>query len=283
MCDVLNISRASFYHYFFYSNDNSQNKVNLLIRISEIYYDSKKIYGAPRITAVLRKEGHSISTKTVSNYMNILNIKSITSLKFPKKKNKMSDNEKANIKNLIKNLVIYKTNQVWVTDITYIRTKEEGWVYLSSIIDLFSRKVIAWNIGRNMKKELVIQTLKLAFKNRNYPSNVIIHSDKGSQYRSHAFRQLVLKHHCLFSYTSLNHSCDENANQESFHASLKKEWLYLHSFNTLHDVERDVFQYIEGFYNPKRLHSSLGYLSPIAFENKFFLNIPLLPLSNILT
>lgn len=168
MCDVLNISRASFYHYFFYSNDISQNKVNLLIRISEIYYDSKKIYGAPRITAVLRKEGHSISTKTVSNYMNFLNIKSITSLKFPKKKNKLSDTEKANIKNLIKNLVIYKTNQVWITDITYINTKEEGWVYLSSVIDLFSRKVIAWNIGRSMKKELVIQTLKLAFKNRNY-------------------------------------------------------------------------------------------------------------------
>lgn len=124
MCDVLNISRASFYHYFFYSNDNSQYKADLLIRISEIYYDSNKIYGAPRITAVLRNEGLSISIKTVSNYMNILNIKSITSLKFPHKKNKMSDDEKSKIKNLIKNLVIFRPNQVWVTDITYIKTKD---------------------------------------------------------------------------------------------------------------------------------------------------------------
>ena len=134
-----------------------------------------------------------------------------------------------------------------------------------------------------MKKELVIQTLNLAFKNRNYPFNVIIHSDKGSQYRSHAFRQLVLKHNCLFSYTSLNHSCDENATQESFHATLKKEWLYHQSFNTLQDVERAVFEYIEGFYNTKRVHSSIGYTSPNDFESNFFTKIPLLSLSNLLT
>jgi len=134
-----------------------------------------------------------------------------------------------------------------------------------------------------MKKELVIETLNNTFKNRNYPINVIIHSDKGSQYRSNAFRQLVLKNKCLFSYTSLNHSCDENATQESFHTSLKNEWLYHHSFNNIHDVKRAVFQYIEGFYNLKRIHSSLGFLSPISFEFEYFNKIPLLYLSNILT
>lgn len=94
-----------------------------------------------------------------------------------------------------------------------------------------------------MKKELVLQTLNIAFKNRNYPIGVIIHSDKGSQYRSHAFRELIVGHECLFSYTSLKYSCDENANQESFHASLKKEWLYHKSFNNLNDVKRTVFEY----------------------------------------
>lgn len=283
MCEVLNVSRASFYHYFFYSKDQANEKSNLLIRISEIYYDSKQTYGAPRITAVLRKEGLTISVKTVSKYMNILGLKSISSLKFPKKKNTMSDEEKKNIKNLIKDLNIHRPNQVWTTDITYIKTKQDGWVYLSSIIDLYSRKVIAWNIGHDMKKELVLKTLEMAFKNRNYPTNVIIHSDKGSQYRSYAFRKLVTSHHCLFSYTSLNHSCDENANQESFHASLKKESIYLQSYNTLSDVKRVIFQYIEGFYNTRRLHSSLGYVSPNTFESNFFLQIPLLPMSNLLT
>lgn len=283
MCEVLNVSRASFYHYFFYSTNDSSKKIELMIRIAEIYYESKKIYGAPRITAVLHKEGHIISVKTVGKYMKLLGIQSIISEKFKNKKNKMSDEEKSLIVNLIKDLDITHLNQVWITDITYIKTKEEGWVYLSSIIDLFSRKVISWNVGRNMKKELVITTLENAFKTRNYPTNVIIHSDKGSQYRSHSFRKLVISNHCLFSYTSLNHSCDENANQESFHASLKKEWLYHQTFNTLEDVERAVFEYIEGFYNTNRLHSSLGYVSPNDFENDFFSKNPLLSVSNLLT
>lgn len=283
MCKVLNVSRASFYHHFYYSKDISNEKSELLATILKIYYDSKKTYGAPRIATVLCNEGRNISIKTVGKYMNILGIRSISSLKFPKKKNTMNDNEKCKIQNLIKYLDVNRPNQVWVTDITYIKTKEDGWVYLSSIIDLYSRKVIAWNIGSEMKKELVLQTLKMAFKKRNYPTNVIIHSDKASQYRSHAFRELITKHHCIFSYTSLNHSCDENAHQESFHASLKKEWLYLYTYNTLAEVKRAVFQYIEGFYNPKRLHSSLGYVSPDTFETNFFLQIPLLPMSNLLT
>lgn len=282
MCEVLNVSRASFYHYFYYSKPNEYKSL-LMIRIAQIFYDSKCIYGSPRITAVLRKEGFNVSQKTVAKYMLILGLKSVSKSNCPHHTSTMSELEKAKIINLIKNLNISRPNQVWTTDITYIKTYEDGWVYLSSIIDLFSRKVIAWNIGHNMKKELVILTLQNAFKSRNFPKGVIIHSDKGSQYRSHAFRNLVVKNHCLFSYTSLHHSCDENAAQESFHASLKKEWLFSHSFNTIHDVERVVFQYIEGFYNSKRIHSSLGYLSPIDFEFDYFSKIPLLPLSNSLT
>ena len=279
LCKVLHVSRSSFYHYFYYSSDvNSFDKVHLISRILDIYYDSKCIYGAPRIAKVLNKEGINISVKTVSKYMHILDIQSVVASRFPKKKNSMSEKEKSLIINLIKDLNVSRPNQVWVTDITYIKTSLDGWVYLSSIIDLYSRKVIAWNIGRNMKKELVIKTLNSAFENRNFPYNVIIHSDKGSQYRSKSFRNLVLSHHCLFSYTSLNHSCDENAVQESFHASLKKEWLYNQKFDTLEDVQRAAFEYIEGFYNPKRIHSSIGYSSPEQFEFDYFSQLPpLLP------
>lgn len=273
MCDVFNISRASFYHYYYYSNSNQMN--NTFIRILEIYYDSNRTYGSPRIAAVLRSEGLSISDKTVGKYMRTLGIQSIVYETFKKRHSTLTDNEKKKIINLIKDLDITKPNQVWTTDITYIKTSKDGWVYLSSIMDLYSRKIIAWNVGHNMKKELVIETLTTAFKNRNFPVGVIVHSDKGSQYRSHSFRKLVVHHKCLFSYTSLNHSCDENANQESFHATLKKEWLYHQSFDTLEDVERACFTFIEGFYNTKRLHSSLGYLSPLAFENKYFSQNPL--------
>lgn len=285
MCDTFKISRASFYHYFYYSNNEEKNrkKAQLFIRIAKIFYDSKMIYGAPRITEVLRKEGHNISVKTVAKYMRLLDLKSIVSTNFPKKNSSLTDVEKALIINKIKGLDIYSINQVWTTDITYIKTKEDGFVYLSSIIDLYSRKVIAWNVEHNMKKETVLKTLQNAFKARNFPIGVIVHSDKGSQYRSHAFRKLVTDHDCLYSYTSLKHSCDENANQESFHASLKKEWLYRKDFNTIYDVIRAVFEYVEGFYNNKRIHSALGYVSPEQYEFQYFHNIPLLPLSNILT
>ncbi len=278
MCKVFNVSRASFYHYFYYSKNNYDDIINLMIRITEIFFDSKMIYGAPRITAVLRSEGRSISQKTVAKYMNILELESIVSQAFPTKQNKMSEHEKSLIKNLIKDLNITHPNQVWTTDITFIKLSNGSFVYLSSIIDLFSRKVIAWNIGTSLKKELVIETLNIAFKARNYPKNVIIHSDKGAQYRSYEYRQIIAKHHCLFSYTSFNHSCDENSNQESFHASLKKEWIYLNSYHSLESVERAVFEYIEGFYNTSRIHSALGYVSPSSFENNYFSsNPPLLP------
>lgn len=272
MCKVLNVSRASFYHYFYYSNSNNSlsDKLVLFSRILSIFYDSKMTYGAPRITAVLNKEGFIISSKTVGKYMKLLDITPISSLNFPKKKNRMSVAEKSKIINLIKDIDVIFPNQVWTTDITYIKTSNDGWVYLSSIIDLFSRKVIAWNVDYHMTKDLVIETLNTAFKVRNNPIDVIIHSDKGSQYRSYAYRKLIVKHNCLYSYTSLNHSCDENANQESFHASIKKEWLYNYCFNNIDDVKRACFEYIEGFYNTNRIHSSLGYVSPNNFEFNFF-------------
>lgn len=283
MCKCLNISRSSFYHYFYYSKSYSDDKASILSRILTIFYNSKKTYGSPRITAVLNEEGLCISQKTVAKYMRTLNLCAVSKMNFPKRKSTITEQEKSKIINLIKNITIIRPNQVWTTDITYIKTKEDGTVYLSSIMDLFSRKIIAWNVGHNMKKELVLETLNNAFFIRNNPIDVIIHSDKGSQYRSYAFRDLIVKHKCLYSYTSLNHSCDENANQESFHATLKKEWLYSHSFDTIHDVRRACFEYIEGFYNTSRIHSSLGFLSPLNFELKFFSEIPLLSMSNLLT
>ena len=274
MCDVFGIPRSSFYHYFYYSTDNSEYISTLLIKISKIFFDSKRTYGSPRITAVLRKEGYSISTKTVAKYMKILELESISKANFPKKKSYMDGDEKRLITNLIKNIDICMPNLVWTTDITYIKTKQDGTVYLSSIMDLFSRKIIAWNVDFNMKKEMVIFTLNNAFAARNFPTNLFIHSDKGAVYRSTDYRIAVIEHDSLFSYTSLNHSCDENANQESFHATIKKEWLYNQTFNTIEDVRRAVFEYIEGFYNTKRIHSSLGYLSPCEFENQYYSQNP---------
>ena len=170
--------------------------------------------------------GFSISISTVSRAMNNLGIKSLVTKKFPKKISRITGEEKKKIINLIKNLNITHINQVWTTDITYIKTINEGTFYLISFIDYFSKKIVAWNLFNKQTSKQVITVLKDAIQKRKPNPGIIIHSDKGSQLRSKEYRNFLSNNNMVFSYTSLNHSCDENAAQESFHASLKKEWLY---------------------------------------------------------
>ena len=200
--------------------------------------------------------------------MVIIGIKSIISKRFPKKISRITDKEKELIINLIKDLDITHINQVWTTDITYIKTINEGTFYLISFIDIYSKKIISWGLFENQKTDKIILVLKNALKTRKPSPGLICHSDKGAQMRSKQYRKFLLDNNLVFSYTSLNHSCDENAAQESFHASLKKESLYLKKIYTYEDAYREIYNYIEGFYNPTRIHSSIGYLSPIDFENK---------------
>ena len=198
--------------------------------------------------------------------MNILGIKSIVVKKFPKKISRITNEEKKNIVNLIKDLNITHINQVWTTDITYIKTINEGTFYLISFIDYFSKKVVAWGLFNRQTSKQVITVLKDAIQKRKPNPGIIIHSDKGSQLRSKEYRKFLSNNNMVFSYTSLNHSCDENAAQESFHALLKKEWLYQMKLYNYEDAYREIFNYIEGFYNSIRIHSSIGYMSPIDFE-----------------
>ena len=239
---------------------------SLYQQIILIYSNSNGIYGASKITALLIQMGLSISVSTVSRAMNTLGIKSIVAKKFPKKISRITGDEKKKIVNLIKNLNITHINQVWTTDITYIKTINEGTFYLISFIDYFSKKVIAWNLFDRQKSEQIIIVLKSAIKKRKPNPGIIIHSDKGSQLRSKEYRKFLSNHNMVFSYTSLNHSCDENAAQESFHALLKKEWLYHKKLYNYEDAYREIYNYIEGFYNPIRIHSSIGYVSPDTFE-----------------
>lgn len=199
--------------------------------------------------------------------MVILGIKSIVRKKFPKKISKLDDKEKSLIVNLIKELNIIKINQVWTTDITYIKTINEGTFYLISYIDQYSKKVVTWGLFDNQKTDKVLTILQCAIKKRKPNPGLICHSDKGSQFRSKKYRLYLSNNNFVFSYTSLDHSCDENAAQESFHASLKKECIYQKKLYTYEDAFRAIYDYIEVFYNPIRVHSSIGYLSPDEFEN----------------
>lgn len=204
--------------------------------------------------------------------MKLLGIESIHSAKFPYRKSSLTVEEKLLIKNLILNLNISHPNQVWTTDITYIHTKYDGTLFLISFIDQFSKKVVGWFLGTNQKTETIEIALHMAIKKRKPLPGLIIHSDKGSQFRSKLYRKLLTENHFLYSYTELDHSCDQNAAQESFHATLKKEWLSTKILYHYEDAYRTIFEFIEGFYNPKRIHSSIGYISPIEYENNYFKN-----------
>ncbi len=234
--------------------------------IITIYADSKGIYGAPKIAAILNKKDFVCSISKVAKTMRKLGIKSIVASKFPRKKSRMTEKEKSLIVNLVKNLNVTHINQVWTTDITYIKTINDGTFYLITFLDYYSKKIISWGLFENQKADKLILLLDKAIKDRNPSPGLICHSDKGVQMRSSLYRDFLKKHNMIASYTSLDHSCDENAAQESFHASLKKEYLYQRKLYTFEDAYRAIFDYIEGFYNPIRIHSAIGYISPINYE-----------------
>lgn len=200
--------------------------------------------------------------------MNMLGIKCIKKLFFPHRKSSMTDAERILIVNLVKGVTFTMINQAWSTDITYIHTINDGTLYLISFIDMCSRYVVAWGLFKDQKTDKIILVLENAIKKRCPNNGLIIHSDKGSQMRSDKYRTFLSKHNFVFSYTSLDHSCDENACQESFHGLLKTECIYLKKLYNFQDAFNAIYEFIEGFYNPIRIHSSLGYLSPAKFEEQ---------------
>lgn len=204
----------SSYHYWKNSGKKSfENKVEFLQQVIKEYANLKGYYGAPKITKNLCAKGIKCSVSKVSRAMKTLGIRSIVAEKFVHRKSSMSEEEKSKIVNLIKNLEITGINQVWTTDITYIKTIDEGNYYLITYMDAYSRKIVAWNLEEHQTSNEMIETLKKAVDERNPEPGLIIHSDKGSQMRSESYREFISSHNFAYSYTSLNHSCDENAAQ----------------------------------------------------------------------
>lgn len=253
-------------YYRNFGKKNELHRSEIIVKIIEIYRLSNGIYGAPKITKELNKNGIFCSQSTVSRYMKIIGIKSIVLRTYKNKINKLSNKEKPFIINLIKNVVATEINQVWTTDITYIKTINDNNLFLITFIDSYSKKVVTWDLAYNQTSETIIKVLKWAITIRKPNPGLIVHSDKGSQFRSHAYKTFISKHNIVQSFTSLNHNCDENPAQESFHASLKKEKIYHTKIYNYQEAYNAIYEYIEGFYNPIRTHSALGYLSPIEFE-----------------
>lgn len=268
MCALLNIKRSSYYAWK-KRRPSQRELINqiLLNHIRRIHKLNRKVYGSPRIHAVLKREGCVCNRKTVARIMRENGIKGQR-----KAKKVMTTNSKHAYpvaKNLLnRDFQAEKPNQKWVADITYIPTNE-GWLYLASVLDLFSRRIIGWSMSNRIDAKLVEKALRMALYQRTPGKDLLHHSDRGSQYASHQIQEILEANHIQVSM-SRKGDCYDNAVMESFFGSLKNEWVSFQKYDTRSQAQTDIFRYIEGFYNTVRLHSTLGYLSPVEFEKKFY-------------
>jgi Transposase and inactivated derivatives len=266
MCTVLDVPKSSYYDWKNKVPSKRQTENERLSRlISGIYFENKGIYGAPKIHQTLLARGEILSLKRVQKLMRAMALRAITMKKY--KPGKQANVQAEGRKNLLnQDFTTTSINQKWVTDITYIHTLKDGWTYLSTIQDLHSKKIIGWKFGKQMTKELVIETLDHALLTHTPSENLILHSDLGSQYTSDAYEAKLKELSIQHSFSRKGCPYD-NAGIESFHASIKKEEVYpSENYETFEAAHLAIFQYIEGFYNRKRIHSSIHYLTPNQME-----------------
>ncbi|MEQ1790587.1 MAG: IS3 family transposase, partial [Rickettsiales bacterium] len=246
MCNIFRVSSSGFYNWL--QSDFSQNRLandNLDCNIINIYQQHKKRYGSPRIHKELVESGKSISRQRVARRMQKLGLRAVQSRKF--KVTTDSNHNKPVAENLLQqDFRANHPNQKWVADITYIPTKE-GWLYLSVVMDLYSRAVIGWSMGKCIDKQLVCSALTMALFRRKFPKDVIVHSDRGSQYCSIQYQNILLNNELKCSMSGKG-CCYDNAAMERFFHSLKVELVHRINYKTRMEAKNDIFQYIETYY-----------------------------------
>lgn len=269
LCRCFNVSRSGYYAWLQRKpSQRIQRRQALDDQVNALFYHHKQRYGAERLQRKIPKEnGKPYDLKTIAASLRRQGLVAKAARKF-----KATTNSKHNLPvfdNLLQqDFSATAPNQKWVGDITYLWT-EEGWLYLAVILDLFSRQVIGWSMSERMTADLACEALRMAIFRRKRPKNVIVHSDRGSQYCSHAYRQLLQQHQLLGSMSAKG-NCYDNACAESFFHSLKVEAIQGERFATRESMRQAVFEYIETDYNPVRLHSTNGFLSPLDFESQFY-------------
>jgi transposase InsO family protein len=265
MSQVLKVSRSGYYDWLGRkpSKRAIENK-ELKTKIISIYYNSKGRYGSPRITKKLEGEGLKVSRPRVARIMRLERIVSITHKKFRVSTTDSNHDFPIAKNHLNRDFSANSSAKKWVSDLTYIWTKQ-GWLYLTTVMDLFDRKIIGWAFSDNMTTEdTVVKAWKMAIFNRPIFSQLIFHSDRGVQYASHEFRAL-LKLSPVLQSMSRKGNCWDNAVAENFFKILKSEMVNHYEFKTILEAKNHVFEFIEGWYNTKRIHSYLGYKTPEEF------------------
>lgn len=269
MCEVLEISRSSYYHWIKSGHRKVKRSVEIFqSNIKQVYRDSKRTYGSPRITDYLQADGVKISKSTVARIMKSLGLKSITAKKFKATTNSNHGMRVAgNI--LDRNFIQDKINAVWVSDITYIRVNQK-WNYLTTIMDLADRMIIGWTLSHTMDTDqTTVRVWQDAIAKRPLKGDCLIfHSDRGVQYASELFKQQLKKAKTVTQSMSRKGNCWDNAVAESFFKTIKSECLNHYKFKSHEEAYKVIFDYIEGWYNTRRKHSTIGMIPPL---EKYFL------------
>jgi transposase InsO family protein len=266
MCQVLEVSRSGYYSWAKHTtSDHQKEDKRLLLCIQQAYIRGRGTYGSPRITAELRDNGIQCGKNRIARLMRENGIKAKTKRRFTATTKSRHDLLVA--ENLLKRkFSTDAANKVWFSDITLIWTKE-GWMYLVAILDAFNRQIVGWSMGDRLNHSILADALHKALRKRNPDAGLIFHSDRGTQYASYAFRDLMDRCGFLPSMSSTG-NCYDNAIMESFFHTLKTELIYFEKYRTRREAQGSVFEYIEVFYNRVRKHSSLNYCSPVEFEKK---------------
>jgi len=264
LCRALAVSRSGYYAWQRRRpGPRAQQNQLLRSRLKELFECNRRVYGSPRLTVSLRQEGLSYSRNRVARHMRALGLRARPKKAF-KPRTTDSNHPHPIAPNRLAGIKAQAPNEVWVSDITYVSTRQ-GWVYLAGVMDLWSRKIVGWATDHHLKSSLVRAAMNQAVARRSPGPGLLSHSDRGVQYASGDYRQLLEKISSVPSMSAAG-CCYDNAAMESFWSTLKTEGLQDKDFSTQQEAELAIFDYIETFYNPRRLHSALGYQSPVDFE-----------------
>jgi transposase InsO family protein len=269
MCRLFQVSRSGYYKARkACKSQRVKRQEELAVQIETLFDDHKGTYGAPRITDCLRDAKVVVGEKTVGRLMRKLGLQACGRKKF-----RVATTDSNHGLPVSPNLLEQKfhttaPNKVWMVDITYIGTRE-GKMYLASVMDLYTRKIVGWSLDSHMKTDLVLEALDKAVAAQKPPKGLIHHSDRGAQYAALEYQER-LKAYNMVGSMSRKGNCYDNACIESYHGTLKRELIYRQRLTTRQMARELIYEYLEFFYNRKRKHSSLGYLSPDRFETKFY-------------
>lgn len=264
-CEVLAVSRSGYYAWLHRPQSaRAQRRQELVEKIQAVHEESRKTYGSPRVYRALAAKGEKVCENTVARVMREEGIRARSKKKFVPKTTDSTHDRPVAANLLNRQFDVTLPDTAWVVDITYIPT-EEGWLYLAGVMDLCTRKIVGWSMADHMRTDLVADALQMAVARRSPGAGLLHHSDRGVQYASEDYQHLLERHKMRCSMSGRG-DCWDNACVESFWGTLKTELVHHEQYATRAEARASIFEYIEVFYNRKRLHSSLGYMSPEAFE-----------------